>query len=103
MLCEKNSLRWGLHAIHLWIYWSHRNETLKGLNMNSQALATVAAKIAESAVQFLAAKHGVSEDHVMHHLANGHEHLTEQYESLILAGINKAADMVKAGDIEVTA
>ena len=66
-------------------------------------LATAATKIAHSAIEFLAVKHEVSTDAVIDALENGHVKIRAQYEKLVLAAIDKAAEMVETGEIVVTA
>lgn len=65
-------------------------------------LATAAAKIAHSAIEFLATKHQVPTEAIVHALTQGGK-IRAQYEKLVLAAIDKAAEMVEAGEIVVTA
>jgi ribosomal protein L18 len=66
-------------------------------------LATAALRIHEATVEFLATKHGTTPAAVVVGLRVGNEKLTAQYTQLVTLAIDKAAEMVKAGEIEVTA
>lgn len=65
-------------------------------------LATAAQRIHDATVEFLATKHGTTVAQVEEGLRLKHENLTAQYVQLVTLAIDKAAEMVRNGEIEVT-
>lgn len=66
-------------------------------------IKTAANRIHEATVEFLAVKHGTSVVGIEQGLRLKHEKLTEQYTKLVTLACDKAAEMVRNGEIEVTA
>lgn len=67
--------------------------------MNQAQIQAAAEIIKTSALEFLAAKHGLTIDQVIAAIAAGDKRARDQFNALVIAGIDKLLQMAKNGEI----